>query len=166
MARALVPLAAALLLALTGCDAGNREAPGSDNAFACPSVAITAPYEQQAVVVSQAGAPVRALFDLRGATLGRGKGSTLRYRLDAPGQPGAWILVGEPSQAVELGVLAPTAGPGDDQFYVLTAEVLDASGQPWTRSEAGPAGAAARVVNASATAVRRFRVHAGWERAE
>lgn len=157
MARALVPLAAALLLALPGCGAGNREAPGSDNAFACPSVSITAPYEKQAVVVSRPGAPVMALFDLIGANLGRGKGSTLRYRLDAPGKPGEWVSLSDATKPVELGVLAPTTGREDTDMYVLTAQVLDASGQPWTRTEGS------NVVNPSASAVRRFRVHAGWE---
>jgi hypothetical protein len=157
MARATAPLAALLLFALPGCDAGNREAPGSDNALGSPSVRITAPYEKQAVVVSRPGAPVMALFDLSGANLGRGKGSTLRYKLDAPEKPGEWVTVADATKPVELGVLAPTPGTQDEQMYVLTAEVLDAEGKPWTRAEP------ASVVHPSATAVRRFRVHAGWE---
>lgn len=163
MRAALAPLAV-LLLALTGCDAGNREAPGSDNAFACPALSITAPYEGQAVVVSRAESPVLALIDLRGARLGRGAGSTLRYRLrplaeGVPAEPaadGGWAPVADPAVAVPLGRLE--AGE-----YLLEAEVLDKDGRAWAREEASPEGGT-RLVNAASRAARRFRVAAGWAR--
>ncbi len=159
MRRALAALP--LLCLLTACDAGNRQAPGSDNAFACPELRVTTPHEGQTVVPAKAGGPVLAAFDLQGATLGRGAGSTLRYRLerlDERGrvtEPGAWTAVPDPARSVSLGALAPGA-------YRLVAEVLDASGQPWRREEPATEGAP-RVVNAAAAVERRFAVASGWK---
>lgn len=160
-AAARLAAAVALLLLLPGCDAGHREAPGSDNAFQCPSVTVASPFEGQQVVPLKAGAPVLAQIDVVGGALGRGAGSRLRWRLervDGAAQPpageAAWTTIDLPEKAVSLGVLAPGA-------YQLSAEVLRADGTPWTRVEPDAAGAPT-TKNAASTAVRRFSVHAGW----
>lgn len=159
MHRALVVL---ISLLLAGCDAGNRGEPGGDNALGSPEVRIVAPYEGQAVVPEAPGRPVLAHFDLAGARLGRGAGSTLRYRLDrldasgAVAKAGEWTAVAAPQQNQSLGVLEAGA-------YALTAEVLDADGKPWTREEAGSDGKP-RPVHPAARSLRRFTVATGWQK--
>jgi len=160
----LVPL---LALSLAGCDAGNRAAPGSDNALGAPSVTLSTPYEGQTVVRSRQGAPVLAKFDLTGV-LGRGAGSTLRYRLEQGtlrGKPLTlieWTSVTDPSVAVALGDLKASL-PGER--YTLTAELLDKAGVPWTRVETIGEGAAAtrRALHPQATVVRTFKVADAWQ---
>jgi hypothetical protein len=161
-----------LLLVLAGCDAGNRADPGSDNALRSPFLVVSTPYEGQQVVPEPPGSPVRALFDLQGATLGRCAGSKVRYRLDRQvvppdGKPvltpvSDWTVLERPAEAVSLGALPVATDP--EGGYVLTAEVLDKDGKPWTREEAGAdAAAAKRVVNPSSRVVRRFTVHPKWK---
>jgi hypothetical protein len=202
--RRLLPLAVAL--ALAGCDAGNRADPGSDNTFQSPTLIVSTPSEGQQVVPAANDGVVRVLFDLQGATLGRGAGSKVRYRLQreverprtgiafllrlvedptthvaSPDAAGLrlledkeaddkavekaleplqtpWILVADPQRAVSLGKLAPVTNLDAQHPYVLTAEVLDKDGQPWTREEEGKG-----TVNARARVVRRFTVHTSWK---
>lgn len=160
-----------LLLLLAGCEAGNRADPGGDNAQRSPTLTISTPYEGQQVVPEPPGSPVRAHFDLQGGRLGRTAGSKVRWKLDrievpADGKPvprpvTEWTVLEDPTRAVSLGKLAVATDP--EQPYVLTAEVLDKDGKPWTREEPGVDPAAAkRVVNPAARVVRRFTVHAAW----
>lgn len=155
-------LAVLFPLLLAGCDAGNRAEPGSDNALRSPEVRVVAPYEGQAVVPEAAGRPVLAHFDLEGSSLGRGAGSTLRYRVDrldgagAVLKAGEWTSVQTPQANQSLGVLEAGA-------YALTAEVLDPSGKPWTREEPGGDGQP-RQLNPGARTQRRFTVAAGWQK--
>jgi hypothetical protein len=161
-----------VLAVLAGCDAGNRAAPGSDNAQTSPTLVVSTPHEGQQVVPEPKGAPVRALFDLQGGRIGRTAGSKVRWRLDQlvsmpkKDQPNRttitdWTVVEDPARAVNLGVLPAATRPEDG--YVLTVEVLDKDGKPWTREEpAKDAGAAARIVNPSARVVRSFTVHDEW----
>lgn len=162
--RRLLPLAVAL--ALAGCDAGNRADPGSDNTFQSPTLIVSTPSEGQQVVPAAGDGVVRVLFDLQGATIGRGAGSKVRYRLqrrafDKDAKPAdlpadaPWVVVAEPQRAVSLGVLLPATD--SEQPYVLTAEVLDKDGTPWTREEEGRG-----TVNARARVVRKFTVHKSW----
>ena len=113
------------------------------------------------MVRSRQGASVLAKFDLTGA-LGRNEGATLRYRLDAPGAEGTWIPVADPSVAVALGDLKPTQG---DATYVLTVEVLDKQGAPYTSKETKGEGASivTKLLNPSATCRRTFKVADGWQ---
>ena len=156
-----------LALGLAGCDAGNRAAPGSDNALGAPTVTLSTPYEGQTVVRSRQGAPVLAKFDLTGL-LGRGAGSTLRYRLEQGtlrGEPVSvieWTSAADPSVAVALGDLKASL---PDERYTLTAELLDKAGAPWTRVETTGEGAAAakRTLHPQATCVRSFKVADAWQ---
>lgn len=167
----LAPVLSALLLALPGCDAGNRADPGSDNAFACPRLSIASPFEGQQVVPLKAGSPVLALLDVTGGALGRGAGSRLRWRLERVDEAGTlltvakdgkpvptfevpWTTLDLPEKAVSLGALEPG-------HYRLVAEVLTRDGAPWTRVEKDAAGRE-QTLNAASTVVRRFSVHAGW----
>jgi hypothetical protein len=162
-----------LLLVLAGCDAGNRAAPGSDNAQTSPVLVISTPHEGQQVVTEPKGSPVRALFDLQGGRIGRTAGSTVRWKLErlvavpAKDQPTRtpvkdWTVVEDPARAVSLGVLE--AATRAETAYVLTAEVLDKDGKPWTREEpAKDAGGAPRIVNPAARVVRTFTVHDAWK---
>jgi hypothetical protein len=156
---AFVPL---LALGLAGCDAGNRAAPGSDNALGAPTVTLSTPYEGQTVVRSRLGAPVLASIDVTGV-LGRGAGSTLRYRLDAGEAQGEWVAVADASKAVALGDLK--ANDENVPQYTLTVEVLDKTGSPWTRAETTGAGDAAttRTLHPQATCVRTFKVADSWQ---
>lgn len=160
-------LAPLLALFLAGCDAGNRAAPGSDNALGAPTITLSTPYEGQTVVGSRPGAPVLAKFDVTGL-LGRGAGSTLRYRLERGTAKGPsvavteWTSPSDLSAAVALGDLAANA-PGER--YTLTAELLDSTGAPWTRRETTGTGTAAteRTLHPQSTCVRTFTVATRWK---
>ena len=161
--RRLIPLVA---LALTACDAGNRAAPGSDNDFQSPTLVVSTPSEGQQVVPAAGDGVVRVFFDLQGGTLGRGAGSKVRYRLqrdavDTKFEPvkvpadAPWVVVDDPKRAVSLGKLEPATDP--ERGYVLTAEVIDKDGNPWTREEPGKG-----LVNGRARVVRKFTLHRSW----
>lgn len=160
--RPLPPLALALALALTGCDAGNRADPGGDNAQRSPTLVVSTPFEGQQVVSAAATGHVLAKFDLVGGAWGRCAGSKVRYRLQhqefdrASGKPvllpadAPWVVVDDATKAVSLGALEPRTDA--EVPYVLTVEAIDKDGSPWTRAEA----------NAGARVVRRFTVHKTW----
>lgn len=154
-------LAALVVLALPGCDAGHRENPGVDNTLGAPTVRVSTPHEGQVVVPSRAGGPVLAKIDVM-HRIGRNEGARVRWRLDKGSAQGAWADLADPAVAVSLGVLAPT---GADESYVLVVEVLDKAGTPYTQDEKVGEGeqARTRVKNPDSTVRRTFRVAHAWK---